>query len=70
MCGISKCQSIKYFHGWHESHMKNTCKKHRITIIKSISETPMTQAVWEAAEDLLARMVAWALWADFQKCGS
>jgi len=43
---------------------KNTS---RITLTESVCSTPMTQTEWEAAEDLLARMVARAIAADHPK---
>ncbi len=39
----------------------------RFTITKSISPTPMTQAEWEASEELLARLVARAIMADYRR---
>ncbi len=39
----------------------------RLTIHTCISPTPMTQSEWEACEDLLAEMVARAIWADHQR---
>jgi hypothetical protein len=39
----------------------------KLTFKIEISPIPMTQAAWEASEDLLARMVARAIWVDYRK---
>lgn len=45
--------------------MKTRKPKTRIKFTKQVSPTPMTQAEWESAEDLLARMVARAIAMEF-----
>jgi hypothetical protein len=44
--------------------MKAENQKAKFTVTKSLSDTPMTQAEWEACEDLLAKMVARAIAAE------
>jgi hypothetical protein len=41
--------------------MRDNCKKQDIVFIKGISEDPMGQEEWDAAEDLLARLIARAI---------
>jgi nucleoside phosphorylase len=36
------------------------------TVVKQVSDAPMTQEQWESAEDLLAEMVAKAIMAEYQ----
>lgn len=42
---------------------RRTGKASRLKFTISISPAPMTQAEWEIAENLLAKMVARAIWA-------
>mgnify|MGYP001153993790 CR=1 FL=1 len=44
--------------------MNKKSKNSKFTITKRISPTPMTQAEWEASEELLAEMIARAIAAD------
>jgi hypothetical protein len=42
-------------------------RKSKFAITVKYFPTPMTRAEWEASEDLLARMVARAIWVDYRK---
>jgi len=44
--------------------MKRNTTKSRFTVTINYSPVPMTQAEWEASEDLLAKMVARAIAAE------
>ena len=41
--------------------------KAKFTIIRRISETPMSQAEWEACQALLAKLIAKAIMAEYKE---